>query len=295
MTWGEMRSLLKQRDPTLPLERCSQALNAALEDIVGRQPWNALRYAPLPLMTVAQYSEGTISVENGEDVITGTGTNWPAAILDRKIHIGNESEYYIASVYAPDGAMLDRPYSGQDAAGLSYRFFDNIVPLPEEVSAVRRVTCPHMWALERTTVAYIDQADPGRIISGHPTHWAPHYKTHPSTPPSIVRIELYPAPTEARQLVAECRITQPRFDGTNTTVSPPSWINHNAILGLAEARLLGDQAAALQAERLIQGMIQVEVDSQPGGVRIPSSNRFRPSPAPGWKSNPGEWEFDHSD
>lgn len=276
----------------MPLERIDEALNSALEEVLGRQPWRSLR-GEIVVPTVAKYDTGTVAVTNGAVELTGTGTVFTEAMQGRKIRIGSDAHFYEFGFIDDVTGELDRYYEGETNAEASFRIFQNIVRLAEDVAAVRSVTYPTIRELTQTTKAAINAADAGRLTSGDPTHWAPDYKTDPNSPPSVTAIELFPAPEEAWPLAIEFRRLVIGFDGTNTSDSPPEWVSSGAILSIAKRELgLGDGA---QAEVLIDGMIQTEIEGQVGGVRIPRSTRFRPSPAPSWRSSPGVDAWDRSD
>lgn len=73
------------------------------------------------------YSTGTIAVTNASTAVTGTTTVWTSAHAGKDIKItvaGVDSYYRIAEVTSNTAIILNRPWAGSNASGLSYEIGD---------------------------------------------------------------------------------------------------------------------------------------------------------------------------
>ena len=92
------------------------------------------RFAP---PSVADYSEGTVSVTISDTTITGLGTTFTPDMVGRYFQVttssavGNDVWYKIASYTSATEIDLDIPFEGATASGLAYKIGD-IPQIPEE-------------------------------------------------------------------------------------------------------------------------------------------------------------------
>lgn len=76
--------------------------------------------------TVAPHEDGTIDVTNGSATITGTSSNFTAAMVDRKISVDSEDAFYrIKAFVSSTEVTLEVPYGGTTATGSSYKIFQD--------------------------------------------------------------------------------------------------------------------------------------------------------------------------
>ena len=85
---------------------------------------------------MSQYKAGTVSVTNGSQVVTGTGTAWLSNIQpgDGFTVAGTQVPYTVGSVDSDGQITLSSPYAGSSGSALAYaiwRDFDEVTGAPE--------------------------------------------------------------------------------------------------------------------------------------------------------------------
>lgn len=78
-----------------------------------------------------QYRDGSVSVINGSDVVIGNGTRWLSnvSIGDIFLVFGVQETYLIASIISDTEIVIDRDYSGDTAASISYAIARSFTPI----------------------------------------------------------------------------------------------------------------------------------------------------------------------
>jgi len=85
------------------------------------------------IITVAEYTTGTVAVTNGSKVVTGTSTVWETGMVGRTFHSsGYEELYQIAEISSPTSLRLTTEFNGTTATGKSYHIVENRYLLPED-------------------------------------------------------------------------------------------------------------------------------------------------------------------
>lgn len=81
-------------------------------------------------MEQLDYTEGLISVDNGNTSVVGTGTNWLINVVPGASLIIDDVDYYIKSIESDTALTLDQPYQGASVADYAYIIGD-IPTIPE--------------------------------------------------------------------------------------------------------------------------------------------------------------------
>ena len=114
-------TILKIDSPTqLTLDRSYVGVTDAGKtySIAGKLPG---ANAPCTLVMPSPYTAGTILVNNGSLIVTGTGTGWRAEFASRTFKMAGESaEYTIVGVDSETQVTLDRGYEGITGSGKAY-------------------------------------------------------------------------------------------------------------------------------------------------------------------------------
>lgn len=67
------------------------------------------------------YAEGSVSVENGSETVTGAGANWTAHLIGMPMRFAGElTEYTVLKADSPTQLTLDRAYAGVNGTGRGY-------------------------------------------------------------------------------------------------------------------------------------------------------------------------------
>lgn len=70
---------------------------------------------------MSQYTTGTITVSNGSNVITGSGTSWLSEIsIGDLLSVSGEPPYWVSLVNSNTSITLTGPWGGASSSGLSY-------------------------------------------------------------------------------------------------------------------------------------------------------------------------------
>ena len=85
---------------------------------------------------MSQYKTGTVSVTNGSQIVTGTGTAWLSSVQpgDGFTVVGTQVPYTVGSVDSDGQITLSAGYAGPSGAGLAYaiwRDFEEVTGAPE--------------------------------------------------------------------------------------------------------------------------------------------------------------------
>src|SRR3990167_2647421 len=90
------------------------------------------------ITTVAPYETGTVAMTNGSKTITGTGTTWTAAMVNRKIRFNNENAYYrIAAFVSTTELTLEVIYQGTTDTDATYSIYKDEYKLPADCNTYK--------------------------------------------------------------------------------------------------------------------------------------------------------------
>lgn len=237
-TWGRIRYEAQRAVPGGDLELIDGYIRDAYQEILAHRHWSELLTTAV-LTTFQRYGDGTVTLTKGSAVVTGAGTTFPAASAGRRFRLASESEWFDIALRDSDTQLtLARDYTGETASGVAYWIFDPTVWLPADALHVERLTEMHSnREIKRTTQPALDAMDAARTTQSTAfSFWAPHEPAVDGTR----RIEVWPAPIEARALEATYRLDPVEFTGSNTDESPLAFVSTAAILARVKELALRD-------------------------------------------------------
>jgi hypothetical protein len=284
-TYGQIRFQLQQAFPTVPVDLLDSWIVARHEWIMGQIPWDRLEQQR-PLSTVAEYTTGTVNVENGSVIVTGTGTAWTSALGDL-LRINNEQDYYRFRADGVAVGTIDQPYRGTTGS-YTYQLLKPTYALTDDIRLVREVYRtsggPPLQRLDR---AQFNRNYAGRMEEGEPRVWTSYFDSD-SAPP-VTQIEFYPSPRAVQGFVVEVAIDKAGILRGRTGTSLLPWessgclvsgVSNDACLWLmtqpgATGALssAADRHAANFAEQLDQ-MVKADV-ARRGSVKLQPSSAGR--------------------
>jgi hypothetical protein len=208
------------------------------------------------------YTTGTVSVTNGNDSVTGTGTTWTNSMVGEQFRIGFSTPIYtITNVLSPTSLTLDLPWGGQTQASLGYQIFQCFVNFGANVK--------YMLAVVNQIQGYKLQLNiPQEVLNTYDTWrtnmgWVTVVANYPPSPTGIPQYELYPPPTY-QQAFPFLAYTQPP-DLINDADSPVVSVRSDVIVygALAQALLFRgknnkyyDPNTATYFQRLFEAELQ---------------------------------------
>lgn len=88
--------------------------------------------------TVAPYTTGTVSATNGSKTITGSGTTFTSAMVNRKIRIADQTGYYrIAAFVSTTELTLEAPYSNDTVTDKTFSIFKDEYKLAADLDTYK--------------------------------------------------------------------------------------------------------------------------------------------------------------
>lgn len=281
-TFGELRSdLLK-----LPigagtdLELLTRFVNNRIDGICRQTDYTRLDKQST-LLTVAQYTTGTISIVAGATAGTGTGTAFTAAMTGRRFRIANLRPWYTFTYVSPTSFTIDRAYEGtEDAVDVAFIIWGAIYTLPADLV--------QLYSIENLTLGmdldpqdreFIDDIDPARYQMRSPEVFIPAEDSDAG----LQQIELWPGPVYAEGMAINYRSRVPVFGVNDTGAEIPDWISVPALFEGVQAslyKLQGDTASANAQEAifkmLVDDMRGEDARKRPPAVMQSDSRFVRP-------------------
>jgi len=166
-----------------------QAVNDCMQEICQAYNFSWL-YSDTSFITVAPYSEGTVTVTEGSPNIVGSQTNFTSSMVNRKFFCDN-STYVILSVTDTTHLTLKTNYAGVSGS-YSYKIYQDEYDLASDVGnilSVRQEYYPQK--LIGVNVEYLDKYYPMRKDFGYPYFYCKLNNN---------KIALYPIPNQARNI-----------------------------------------------------------------------------------------------
>lgn len=126
------------------------------------------------ITTVAPYTTGTAAITNGSKTVTGSGTTFTAAMVDRKIRFASDNAYYrIASFTSTTVITLEAAYQGDTTGSTTFSIYKDEYRLPADLA---RYKMPRQIengvAIADIDASTFDLLDPSTISEGDPFVWA---------------------------------------------------------------------------------------------------------------------------
>lgn len=119
-------------DSSATLDDLKKYLNMAASDIWNRYPWDERKVRSF-VTTYAPYTTGTVSVTNGSQTVTGSGTVFPSDCAGKKFSLGLGQPWYQIDTRDSDTQItLVDNYAEATASAQTYRVWDDRVSLPSD-------------------------------------------------------------------------------------------------------------------------------------------------------------------
>lgn len=206
-TFEQLWKRVRVYAPDIPIPLAQEFVNTAQSRALSYHLWNDLRVEAAFSIPVL-YSDGSVNVTLGSTAVTGVGTAWTAAMVNRQFFTaggtvtaptsadGVQGPYYTA-IAIDTGAQtltLDRAYGKPTASSISYNILQVYQEVPSDFMnfiSVRDVD--NNWKLHTNFRAeQLDVWDAKRSVSG--TSWilAGASPRFPTTGAEINRFELWP-------------------------------------------------------------------------------------------------------
>jgi hypothetical protein len=119
-------------NPDWATEQMIECVNEAFRDMNRIRPLPA-RNARAIIQTVEAYDTGTVTVTNGSMTVTGSGTTWTSAMVDRAFALkGVSATYRISAFVSATEITLDKAWHGNTAATEGYTIAQDRYNLPSD-------------------------------------------------------------------------------------------------------------------------------------------------------------------
>lgn len=235
-TWGQMRFELAKQFPQIEQDLLTSFLQGAYNHILDQRAWSGLNYAAT-IQTTGQYITGTVTLTNGANTVTGSGTTFTSGMTGRRFKASGRNEWYTFTYVSSTSGTLDRNYEGDTISGASYAIYQPIYQLDVTLKYLQIAANP-------SGKDVLQQVDPEKIVEyettaatiGTPGCFAVYPPTDEATYPIYQRIQLYPAPEDSVGLLVRGQLSPVFFDGSNTGSYPLSFVSTDAILAWARYR-----------------------------------------------------------
>lgn len=256
-TFGELRSDLFKlpHGAGTDLELLTRFVNNCLERICRQTDYTRLD-KQATLLTIAQYTTGTVSIATGATAGTGSGTAFTSAMTGRRFRIGNLRPWYTFTYVSPTAFTIDRAFEGTDnAVDVAFALWAALYTLPADLA--------QLYSIENLTLGfdldpqdreYVDDIDAARYQMRSPEVFIPAEDTDAG----LQQIELWPAPVYAEGMSINYRAQTPSFGVNDTSVEIPNWVSVPALFEGVQAalfRLQGDTASANTQEMIFKQLV----------------------------------------
>jgi hypothetical protein len=271
MTWGQLRLQLRQSAPGYSLDLIDESLNNRYARVLDHVRWNWLE-ARASVETETPYVSSTdlVSVTQGSNAITGTGTAWTSDLNGQKFQAAADGPFYTFTYVSSTSATLDRPYEGGTQTGIGYTLFTNIYALPADCKAVLQVSS----ADDGFDLTNLDEMDLGESVGfrdeiGNPDVYAVTPSPEDLDGGTTWQIELFPIPNQQKGYPILYQRAAPGFDGSATGDSPLPFVTDAVILAGGRADLFlhldkFDKAKFYEAKFTDELMAMVRADQIKG-------------------------------
>lgn len=170
-------------------------INQGIQEIWAASSWD-WKEKRIRTKTVAPYTTGTITVNNGSAIVTGSGTTFTSAMVGRKFakSIGTPWSY-IESVDSATQITLEEAWEEDTLTSSTYNIFADEIELDadvKEIVSVRLIT-GYRPALRRIGLDDIERYQNLSATSGQPLYW---YVAPKNSTTSNIVIGLWPVPDD---------------------------------------------------------------------------------------------------
>lgn len=281
-TFGELRSdfLKLPIGAGTDLELLTRLINNRIDGICRQTDYTRLDQQST-LLTVAQYTTGTVSITAGATAGTGSGTTFTPAMTGRRFRIANLRPWYTFTYVSATSFTIDRAYEGtDDAVDVAFIIWRALYTLPAGVV--------QLYSIENLTLGmdldpqdreFVDNIDPARYQMRSPEVFIPAEDSDAG----LQQIELWPGPVYAEGMAINYRSRVPMFGVNDTGSEIPDWISVPALWAGVQAelyRMQGDGANANAQEAIFKGLVDdmrgEDARKRPPAVMQPDSRFVRP-------------------
>ena len=206
LTFRQMTSEVLQWNPDVPAWLAQRWIQNLYRKILDSRNWYGMQTRGV-CNVAPVYTTGSVAVQNGSALVTGTGTSWDTTMQGRSFRVGfTNPQILIQKVIDPFHLVLELPWGGQSNANYSYQIFQNIVSLGANVKRIYQMANQSQGFLLRTDIPQpaINEHDVWRTWVGY-TQIAASFTSSSTGEPLW---ELYPCPLY-QQSFPFIAITQP--------------------------------------------------------------------------------------
>lgn len=268
-TYGEVRLRVQKLLPGVDADVRDGWISDRYLSILDKLDWQR-QAVEGTIQTVAPYETGTVSLTNGSNSVTGTGTTFTSAMTGRQFTASGRDEAYTFTYVGATSGTLDRTYEGDTDTESTYSIEQPVYALPSTARLVTAVT-------PFDTGKPLERRSRGELlarirVSGTPQEWA----LHMDSSGNLLQVILWPTPDEVTSFRVSYAIEAPAWATTSATLLP--WVRPAAIIAGVQAdaaRRERDWNAAIGYERqfdaAILDMMRSEIFRRgPATMRLPS-------------------------
>lgn len=163
---------------------------ARYQPLLASHPWSFLQFWT-PIRLLPEYSTGTISLTQGSQAVTGSGTAWTSTHVGHYLLAAGEVPLKVTAVASGTSATIETPWGQSNQSGIAYKFR----PIVTGSGSPEIVNLIALWWKDRRmtekTLTFLDSIDPDRVDTGNPTL----YSTRGFDATNGILFEIWPYPT----------------------------------------------------------------------------------------------------
>lgn len=210
-------------------------VNSRHRDLLESYDWSR-RKNDILISTAVDKTAGTVTVTNGSATVTGSGTAWASGDVDRTLTIGSNTYSLWNVKTAPSATSLtlgDRNgtsvvYPGDTAAGLAYVMFTQFYELGAGIEQILSVK--YKTDIREVSEGFLDNLDPNRSATGSDPMYFARGSRKLSGTNDIVRIELYPRPSDAVVINVKVELGHTTLSSTMNPIVPSGPVQWGAAI-----------------------------------------------------------------
>lgn len=196
-----------------------EVVNAAYARVIRSRNWTS-NHSYQAITLEAPYTTGTVTTARGSATVTGSGTTWVAAHVDRMFQVGQSVPIRITAVGSATSLTLAQAWGDAAVSGSTYALLDNRFSLGSNVERILSLTSKH-HTLERKDLSFLNTADPSRLLRATPRFFAEFEVRAPGSSTMRREIEVWPVPHEVMQLGLWYKTLPPDMSADGDVASIP--------------------------------------------------------------------------
>lgn len=224
---GQMIREVCQWNPNFDPQMALRAINNRYRVICRKRNWYGTKVRGQ--ISVGQpYAQGTVTVVNGSQTVTGIGTGWDQTLVSQQFRTNFTQPYQtITSVNVGAQTLTtDLPYAGPGTTS-GYLILQAYFALDGNIKRILWAVNQMMgWQMKVNAlpVECVNSWDVWRTYSG----WSTHFVTRPPTPAGQYQIEVWPSPFQQQVFPFEAYTQQP--DMQLDTDAPLAFIDSDILV-----------------------------------------------------------------